>query len=239
MENGKFNGKMKALTFSYDDGVGQDVRLIEMFNKYGMKGTFNLNSKLLGRRENRSVVMGKEIDRPTAMPEDVKYIYKGHEVAAHTLTHPLLPAIEDEKEIIHQVEDDRVRLSELCGYDVVGFAYPCGGQNFDHRVSELIKHNTGIKYARNIISNHSFKLQDNLHEFCPTVYHHGEWDKLFELADKFVSLKAEEPSIFYIWGHAYEFDIENTWDRFEELLKIISGKNDIFYGTNREVLLGE
>ena len=27
-----FDGKMKALTFSYDDGVGQDVRLIEMFN---------------------------------------------------------------------------------------------------------------------------------------------------------------------------------------------------------------
>ena len=106
-----FDGKMKALTFSYDDGVGQDVRLIEMFNKYGLKGTFNLNSKLLGRKENKSEIMGKLIDRPTAMPEDVKYIYEGHEVAGHTLGHPLLPAIEDDNEIIHQVEDDRIRLS--------------------------------------------------------------------------------------------------------------------------------
>ena len=233
-----FNGKMKAVTFSYDDGVTQDVRLIELFNKYGVKATFNLNSELLGHpgsllRENVRISHNKN------KPEDIRHIYTGHEIAGHTLRHPRLPDILDDAEVIRQVERDRLNLSELAGYEVVGFAYPCGGQNFDHRVSELIKHNTGIKYARNIISNHSFKLQDNLHEFCPTVYHHGEWDKLFELADKFASLKAEEPSIFYIWGHAYEFDIENTWDRFEELLKIISGKNDIFYGTNREVLLGE
>lgn len=233
-----FNEKMKAVTFSYDDGVTQDVRLIELFNKYGVKATFNLNSELLGHpgsllRENVRISHNKN------KPEDIRHIYTGHEIAGHTLRHPRLPDIPDDAEVIRQVERDRLNLSELAGYEVVGFAYPCGGQNFDHRVSELIKHNTGIKYARNIISNHSFKLQDNLHEFCPTVYHHGEWDKLFELADEFVSLKAEEPSIFYIWGHAYEFDIENTWDRFEELLKIISGKNDIFYGTNREVLLGE
>ena len=233
-----FHGKMKAVTFSYDDGVTQDVRLIELFNKYSVKATFNLNSELLGHpgsllRENVRISHNKN------KPEDIRHIYAGHEIAGHTLRHPRLPDIPDDAEVIRQVERDRLNLSELAGYEVVGFAYPCGGQNFDHRVSELIKHNTGIKYARNIISNHSFKLQDNLHEFCPTVYHHGEWDKLFELADEFVSLKAEEPSIFYIWGHTYEFDIENTWDRFEELLKIISGKNDIFYGTNREVLLGE
>ena len=28
-----FDGKMKAVTFSYDDGVTQDRRLIEVFNK--------------------------------------------------------------------------------------------------------------------------------------------------------------------------------------------------------------
>ena len=44
-----FAGKMKALTFSYDDGVTQDQRLISLFNKYGLKATFNLNSELLGK----------------------------------------------------------------------------------------------------------------------------------------------------------------------------------------------
>ena len=34
----------KMLTFSYDDGIYQDERLVEIFNKYGMKATFNLNT---------------------------------------------------------------------------------------------------------------------------------------------------------------------------------------------------
>ena len=33
----KFYGKMKAVTFSYDDGVTQDQRLISLFNKYNLK----------------------------------------------------------------------------------------------------------------------------------------------------------------------------------------------------------
>ena len=233
-----FDGKMKALTFSYDDGVGQDVRLIEMFNKYGLKGTFNLNSKLLGRKENKSEIMGKLIDRPTAAPEDVKYIYEGHEVAGHTLGHPLLPAIEDDNEIIHQVEDDRVKLSELCGYDVVGFAYPCGGQNHDDRVAKIIRENTGIKYCRTIISNYSFDLQEDLYKFKPTAYHFLDFKKLFELGEKFIEMKADTPQIFYVWGHAYEFDIrDGDWERMEEFCKMMSGHDDIFYGTNKEVLL--
>ena len=234
-----FNGKMKALTFSYDDGVGQDRRLIEIFNKYGLKGTFNLNSKLLGRKENKGMVCGTFIDRPTAMPEDVKYIYEGHEVAAHTLGHPLLTAIEDDKEVIRQVEEDRQRLSELAGYDVVGFAYPCGGQNHDDRVAKLIKENTGVKYCRTIISNYSFEPQEDLYKFKPTVYHFMEFNKMFELGEKFLEMKAETPQIFYVWGHAYEFDIrESDWQRMEEFCKMMSGHDDIFYGTNKEVLLG-
>ena len=47
----KYMDKSKFLTFSFDDGVTQDVRLIELFNKYGMKATFNLNSELLGMDE--------------------------------------------------------------------------------------------------------------------------------------------------------------------------------------------
>mgnify|MGYP002513618435 CR=1 FL=1 len=34
----------KSVTFSFDDGVTQDIRLIEILNKYGLKGTFNINA---------------------------------------------------------------------------------------------------------------------------------------------------------------------------------------------------
>ena len=231
-----FNGKMKALTFSYDDGVTQDVRLIEMLNKYGLKGTFNLNSGLLGGK-NTLVREGVTVDHNKVEREDVRHVYAGHEVAAHTLKHPFLPKIAEECEIVRQVEEDRLALSELMGYEVVGFAYPGGGINHDGRVADIIRRGTGVKYCRTTDSTHSFDVQGDLYEFNPTVYHHVEWEALFDLGEKFLAMTPDRPQIFYVWGHAYEFDIRNEWGRFEEFCKMMSGAPDIFYGTNREILL--
>ncbi len=232
-----FDGKNKAITFSYDDGVTQDIRLAELFRKYGMKCTFNINSGLLSSKH-ELVRNGVTVSHNKIKPEDVKHVYAGHEVAVHTLKHPRLPDVEDDNEVIRQVEEDRIKLSELCGYEVIGMAYPGGGINNDDRCAKLIRENTGVKYARALETNGSFDLQDNLFRFQGTCYHHGEWDKMFELGEKFLSLKADKPQIFYIWGHAYEFDIfPERWELFEEFLKMMSGKDDIFYGTNKEVLL--
>ena len=230
-----FNGKMKAITFSYDDGVTQDQRLISLFNKYDLKATFNLNSGLLGNgghliREDVTVAHVKP------RPEEIKNIYKGHEVAGHTLTHPFLPKLSDD-EIIEQVEKDRLALSDIVEYEVKGFAYPCGGENYNQHVADVIRNNTGVKFCRTIVSSGNFDLQDDLYTFKPTIYHHEEFGKLMEMGERFINLKTDEPQIFYIWGHAYEFDIHNQWDEFEEFLKLISHKDDIFYGTNSEVLL--
>ncbi|MBE5782316.1 MAG: polysaccharide deacetylase [Clostridiales bacterium] len=232
-----FHGKMKALTFSYDDGVTQDQRLISLLNHYGMKATFNLNSGLLGNpgsllRENVTVAHVKP------RPCEIAGIYKGHEIAAHTLTHPLLPKLPDE-EVIRQVEEDRLALSDLAGYEVVGMAYPGGGINFDRRVADVIKKHTGIRYARTTVSSFAFDKQTDLHQFKPTVYHHAEWKRMEEMADRFLNEPADSPRIFYIWGHAYEFDIRNEWDAFEKLLARLAGHSDVFYGTNREILLNE
>lgn len=238
-----FQGKMKALTFSYDDGVTQDIRLIELFNKYKIKATFNINSDLLGM-EGYLIQDEVRVNHTKVKPEDIRHIYDGYEVAVHTLTHPNLLTIsntlseeESRKEIIYQVEQDRIRLSELCGYEVVGMAYPCGGNCYNDRVSSIIKDFTGVKYARTTRSNYSFNLQKNLLQFHPTVYHHREMDKMFELGEQFLSLQPDVPQIYYIWGHAYEFDMYDGWTRFESFLEMMSGREDICYCTNREALL--
>lgn len=227
---------MKCLTFSYDDGVTQDVRLIELFNKYGMKATFNVNSGLLGK-PGELIREGVKVLHNKVKPEDVRHVYEGHEVASHTLTHPKLPEL-GECDIIKQVEEDRVKLSELSGYEVVGFAYPGGGVNYDSRVAEIIRRNTGIKYCRTTVSNAEFSRQANLYEFKPTAHHHADMGKLFTLGEKFLSLDSSTDAIFYVWGHAYEFDIHNDWARFEEFLQMMSGKKDVKYVTNKEALLG-
>ena len=68
-----FNGKMKAVTFSYDDGVTQDIRLIELLNKYGLKCTFNINSELLAKK-GKLLRNGQRISHYKIHPEDVRGI---------------------------------------------------------------------------------------------------------------------------------------------------------------------
>ncbi len=231
-----FHGKMKALTFSYDDGVTQDIRLIEVFNKYGLKATFNLNSELLGT-DGALVREGVNISHNKVKPEDVKEVYAGHEVAAHTLTHPRLTELSEE-EIIRQVEQDRLNLSALAGYEVVGMAYPCGGVNCDDRVAEIIKNHTGIKYARTVATTNSTAPFADVYQYKGSIYHHAEWDKLFDMGKAFLELKTDTPQVLYIWGHSYEFDIyPERWAQFEQFCKMMSGRDDIFCGTNKEILL--
>ncbi len=224
-----FNGKMKAVTFSFDDGVQQDKRLMEIFDKYGLKCTFNFNS---GRFGVQGIWQG--VDHTKFKREEMVEVYSGHEIAGHTVSHPNLTLIEDDDKVIWEVEHDRKTLSEVMGYEVIGMAYPNGGVNNDDRVEALIRNNTGIKYARTITSSHSFDLQTNLLRFNPTVAT-TEYDKLFSLGEEFIKLNPETPKLFYIWGHSYSFDVDDSWDKFEEFCKMISGREDIFYGTNREV----
>ena len=65
-----------------------------------------------------------------------------------------------------------------------------------------------------------------------------EFEKMMRLGRAFVELKPETPKIFYIWGHSYEMDYgSDYWVKLEDFFRLISNKDDIFYGTNREVLL--
>lgn len=218
-----FKGKLKAVTLSYDDGREQDARLVELFNRYGLKATFNLNTELAGM-ENRIPV------------SDFSEIYFGHEVAVHTLTHPRLDDLDSDEEITRQIEEDRKNLEKIVGYPVCGMAYPYGEPTDGGRVLKLVRESTKIKYSRGTTPTYNFELQDDLLDFRPTI-HHGEFDKLMHLAYEFIEMKPDTPKLFYVWGHSYEFDYENgnCWSKMEEFCKLISGRDDIFYGTNREV----
>mgnify|MGYP000413655474 FL=1 len=102
-------GKHKVLTMSYDDGKLEDRRLVSIFNKYGIKGTFHLNS-------------GLEMD--TRIPtSEYQELYKGHEVSCHTLTHPTIARCPMEQ-VVSQVLDDRKNLEAIMGYPVRGLSYP-------------------------------------------------------------------------------------------------------------------
>ena len=113
-----------------------------------------------------------------------------------------------------------------------GMAYAYGAYNDE--VKNIVKE-CGLRFARTVRSTHSFEPQTDLLEFHPTCHHNDE--KLFELAEKFLALPDDTPALFYVWGHSYEFDGDDNWDRIEKFCRMMAGKDDIFYGTNSEVLL--
>jgi hypothetical protein len=137
-------------------------------------------------------------------------------------------------EIEKEVKEDKIALEKAFAYHVEGMAYPFG--DFSDEVVSVLK-KTGVKYARTVISNHKFEIQTDLLRFEPTCHHNDR--QLPELMEIFLSLSNDTPQIFYIWGHSWEFDGDANWDYFESICKALSNHQDIFYGTNKEVLLNE
>ncbi len=227
------SGKLKAVTFSYDDGITQDIQLVELLNQYGLKCTFNLNSGRFGRA-GIVKLKGHRISHYRLQENNIKDIYEGHEIAAHTLDHPHLTQLEDQ-EVIRQVEQDRLKLSEIAGYEVVGMAYPFG--DFDDRVVDLLQNHTGIKYSRTIRTTMDFTPETDLLRWKTSIFHLN-FDELMTLGREFVAMETDKPQVFSIWGHSYEMDRDTeNWSKLEEFFRLISNREDIFYGTNKEVLL--
>ena len=221
-------GKTKAVTFSYDDGVKADRRLIQILDKYGLKGTFNLNSSLFDC-----------VNWHNRMDEEETYAaFKdtGHEIALHGARHIFLNKV-PLAEAVREVVLNRDWLEHKFGRIINGMAYAYNGFNDD--VKRVLA-DLGVKYARTTKSTYSFALPRDMLEWNPTL-HHREADKLIELTDKFISsspdaeFKNREPWLFYIWGHSYEFDDDDNWNLIEEAAQKLSGKADTWYATNGEI----
>ena len=215
----------KALTFSYDDGIEQDRKLVEIFNKYGMKATFNLNTGIQTPESNFEIE-GVYINR--MKQEGLEELYRGHEIATHGLTHAA-PTGMTKEQLDKEFLTDMSNIERIYGTYPVGMAYAYGC--VDDEVVKYLK-SIGIKYGRTVEASHSFEIPKEPLKLKATCHHDD--DMLFELAEKFLKAepKENEQMLFYVWGHSYEFDVNNNWDRIEEFCKMMSGKADIFYGSN-------
>lgn len=226
----------KMVTFSFDDGTLEDRRLIELFDRYGVKGTFNLNSGKWGLHRH-IVHEGIPVDHFVIEREEAATLYRNHEVAAHTVTHPNLVNLlaRSEEAVIREVADDVKALEALTGQRILGMAYPGAGLYYTQEVADVIVANTPIRYARGCKNHHTFKLPENLMLWEPTC--HQNDPRLLELADEFLQADASEDRLFYVWGHSFEFTKFQSWDYFETFLKKIAGHeaDGVEYVTNGEV----
>jgi len=228
-------GKTRAVTLSYDDGVKDDLPLLEIINKYGLKCTFNLNSGLIQQGDPRRLT-------PDEIRESI--LATGHEIAVHGAYH-IAPASVHPVEGLQDALDCRLWMEQTFGQIIRGMAYPDFGithvepGNSVETVQNYLK-NIGIMYSRTLLGdNNSFVLPTNWYAWMPTA-HHGN-PNLFRYAEEFLKFDYNTPNgswrwprLFYIWGHSYEY-ARNGWDRLEEICKTLGGHEDIWYATNIEI----
>ena len=221
-------GKAKALTLSYDDGVEHDIQLMGILKKYGLKGTFNLNSGLYA---GEGTVYSKTDIHRRLTREQVTELYtdSGMEVAAHGLTHAF-PLQSPDPALMKELVQDRENLEQQFHTIVRGLAYAFG--HFDDRVVECVR-KAGLVYARTIISSHSFAIPEDWLRLKPTCHHNDP--QLKELEERFLNSKKREPQLFYLWGHSYEFEEKDNWNVIEEFARNMGGREDIWYATNIQV----
>ena len=225
-------GLAKALTFSYDDGVMEDHRLINIMKRYGLRGTFNISSALY-REEGYYTENSKKTGRHMSVEKATAlYGQDGIEPALHALTHPFLNYLSS-PQIAYEIAKDRENLEKQFGQLVRGMAYPNNSYNDD--VIRVLE-DCGIVYARTTDSTHSFDIPTNWLRLDPTCHHNDP--SLPELTKKFLTEAPKyyrQPWLFYVWGHAYEFANDNNWEMIEAFAKEVSGKDDIWYATNIEI----
>lgn len=229
-------GKAKCVTLSYDDARKSDIRLSDLLQKYGLKCTFN--------------VTGEKFRVPeynlTAAEIKEYIIDRGHEVALHNYNHRAsgtLRAIEGIREAL----DNRTELEQEFDMIIRGMAYPDSGINYfanpDYTYEKVKNYLTelDIAYSRDTATDNTFNLPNDWHNWKPTAHHDRE--NVFELIDQFLKIDISEnmyvasrrSRLFYLWGHSFEFDNKNNWDHGEEVMKKLSGHEDIWYATNIEI----
>ena len=215
------DGKYKALIMSYDDGLDDDIALAQLFDRYGIIGTFHLNSGLLDTRAIWNEGKPNEILQTYLSKDTLVHVFKNHEIAVHGTYHKALVGLSD-KEILEEINVDIENLTILSDRKISSMAYAFGSTN-DH-VAEVIG-TTPLTNARTVKSSYNFDLPEDYYLWNPTCHD----SEALEYLEAYISLDSPSLSLFYVWGHSWE--LRDTL-RNQNILKFcnkIGDRDDIWY----------
>lgn len=219
------NGRRMALTTCWDDGTEHDRRLIEILNRHGLKGSFNLCS---GKLDQDAAQSGW---KAFVRADEVATLYQGHEVCAHTVNHRKPWSLPSDQWRWEALEDRR-RLEALVGYPVRGFVIPFSWKA-GYASCMAFARAAGFLYMRQAAVTMDFDLPDDFLDWQPTC-HCGA-----DLAGLWAAMRERSRSqpgmLFYLWGHSYEFADELGWDRIESFAARAGATEEVWFGTKGEV----
>jgi peptidoglycan-N-acetylglucosamine deacetylase len=225
-----------VVTTSWDDGSVLDLKLGELLTKYGIKGTFYIPN--FSRRVT------------SLQKDEITELSKSHEIGGHTITHPHLTMIL-QSEAKTEIEGSKLYLEAILGKHIRMFSYPFGEFNDD--VKNIIK-GCGYIGARTVKFN-GFADTCDPYEFGVTmVAANPRRDAANEaslramgvakeaLTDWEVKAKAlfdvalVKGGVWHLWGHSWEIDEHNSWERLDRVLNYISHRKGVLYATNGETI---
>jgi peptidoglycan-N-acetylglucosamine deacetylase len=224
------------ITTSWDDGHVLDLKLADMLDRHGLKGTFYIARQYLDER---------------MIDTQLSDLSQRHELGAHTLTHPTLIEIDD-TQAHEEIVGSKRWLEDVIGKPVTSFCYPKGMYTRSHR--DIVQ-NAGYSMARTVvpfdfnIGDDPFQIPTTLHiypfplrpikglrgvrtrlqpirQFMP---HRSRLNVPLSALTKWTSLaKAlldeakQQNGIWHLWGHSWEIEKFDMWSQLEDILAIAS-----------------
>ncbi len=230
----------KYFTISFDDGITQDLMIIEICKAHGFYDcTFNINTGLCGEEW---AWVGESLGRPDithkrfTAAELESGVYDGFDVEVHSLSHSSLKNFDNSPpKLRREINADAINIYKYTGVYPLGMAWPGGDTEYTDKTVELISKGTRTGFARATTATHSFALPECFLKWYPTCSVSD--GNLLELAEQFLSADCSGDMLFCVWGHGYELDLHDSYEEFEQLIKMMAEAPDVVTVTNAEFYL--
>jgi len=222
------------VTTSWDDGTTTDLKLAELLEKYGLKGTFYVS---------------QSIDI-TLQKQDIVALDRKFEISAHSISHPDLTKISP-SEAKKEIDDSKTYLEDIVGHDVAMFCYPYGSYN--EKIKKMVKE-SGFIAARSCDLGGFNVPQDPYRWHITMLATNGSplmalkiclMFRLFSIralldwesrAKLLFDLALKRGGVYHMYGHSAELEVKNEWDKLERVFQHFSRREGVKYMTNGEVI---
>ncbi len=233
--------KKVFVTTSWDDGHVLDMKLGGLLNKYGIKATIYISPR------------DREISYENMLnDEQIKKLSESFEIGAHTMTHPRLPEVSLD-EARREVKESKEYLEKITGKPVYSFCYPCGAYQKEH---SLLAEELGFKVARTV-SRFSLSPVSKPFEMKTSIHTYDHYSDIFQVMKfaKFNPFKflnyflhwdrqaiamfdqvLKNGGVFHLWGHSWEVEGHNDWERLEKVLAYIANRPGVEYVVNSQLV---
>jgi len=231
------NNELFVVT-SWDDVTKLDLKLCELLETYKLTGTFFVVNNWIG----------KEISK-----DELHHISERNEIGAHTLNHVNLMHVQREV-AKREISESKRLLEKVVEKPVTSFAYPQGSYDKTHaemvRDAQYLCARTTKPFCTVPAENpyeldvtiwaYPHALRDlrgmfRLFKLSPNIIFNPlrikKWD---ELGKQIFDVLLESGGVFHIFGHAWQVDEIDGWQKLEDLLAHIAFRKNVTYVTMTE-----